>query len=202
MPFTECQLRRGCASQAGRIRRTGTRRQRQEHLLLPAQIAIWDTNRDRPSGRSFFVLEPIPPPRNFAKIHARGGRGLQPVQPKDSIPPWGPHRNAAGAARRLCRSQAGGGALAAVCLGGRGAGGFRRGGARRTLCRAERRAFSARKPGPFRQAAGRQRGAGGAWLRGAHKGRVSGATARGGRVAGRRGAGGIRRLSGADAGKA
>ena len=31
----------------------------------------------------------IPPPRNFAKIHARGGRGLLPVQPKDSIPPWG-----------------------------------------------------------------------------------------------------------------
>ena len=31
----------------------------------------------------------IPPPRNFAKIHARGGRGLLPIQPKDSIPPWG-----------------------------------------------------------------------------------------------------------------
>ena len=31
----------------------------------------------------------IPPPRNFAKIHARGSRGLLPIQPKDSIPPWG-----------------------------------------------------------------------------------------------------------------
>ena len=30
-----------------------------------------------------------PTPRNFAKIRMRGGRGLQPVQPKDSIPPWG-----------------------------------------------------------------------------------------------------------------
>ena len=28
----------------------------------------------------------IPPPRNFAKIRSRGGRGLLPVQPKDSIP--------------------------------------------------------------------------------------------------------------------
>lgn len=49
----------------------------------------------------------IPPPRNFAKIHARGGRGLLPVQPKDSIPPWG-HTGARRARRgRLCRSQAG-----------------------------------------------------------------------------------------------
>ena len=79
---------------------------------------------------------------------------------------------------------------------------FRRGGVRRALCQAARRAFSARKPGPFRQAAGRQRGAGEAWPRGAHKGRVSGATARGGHVSGQRGAGGIRRLSGADAEKA
>ena len=35
------------------------------------------------------IFGAIPPPRNFAKIHARGGRGLLPVQPKDSIPPWG-----------------------------------------------------------------------------------------------------------------
>lgn len=62
------------------------------------------------------IFGAIPPPRNFAKIHARGGRGLLPVQPKDSIPPWGTHRNAAGAARRLCRSQAGG------LRGGRGKG--------------------------------------------------------------------------------
>ena len=68
------------------------------------------------------IFGAIPPPRNFAKIRTRGGRGLLPVQPTDSIPPRGPHRNAAGAARRLCQSQAGGGVLAAVCFGGRGAG--------------------------------------------------------------------------------
>lgn len=70
----------------------------------------------------------IPPPRNFAKIHARGGRGLQPVQPKDSIPPWG-HTGAQRARRgRFAPESAGGGALAAVCLGGRGAGRQGRGG--------------------------------------------------------------------------
>ena len=35
------------------------------------------------------IFGAIPPPRNFAKIRTRGGRGLQPEQPKDSIPPWG-----------------------------------------------------------------------------------------------------------------
>lgn len=35
------------------------------------------------------IFGAIPPPRNFAKIRTRGGRGLLPVQPKDSIPPWG-----------------------------------------------------------------------------------------------------------------
>ena len=44
------------------------------------------------------IFGAIPPPRNFAKIRTRGGRGLLPVQPNDSIPPWGTHRNAAGAA--------------------------------------------------------------------------------------------------------
>ena len=39
--------------------------------------------------RLILIFGAIPPPRNFAKIHTRGGRGLQPVQPKDSIPPWG-----------------------------------------------------------------------------------------------------------------
>ena len=200
MPLAERQLRRGRASQAGRIRRTGTRRQRQEHLLLPAQIAIWDTNRDRPSGRSFFVLEPIPPPRNFAKIHARGGRGLQPEQPKDSIPPWG-HSGTRRRGAAAVPEPGGRGGKAAVCRGGLDAGG---------LSPARRVRYAGRNGGRFRrgkpgrsyQATGCQRGAGGAWPRGAHKGRVSGATARGGRVAGRRGAGGIRRLSGVDAGKA
>lgn len=146
------------------------------------------------------IFGAIPPPRNFAKIHARGGRGLQPEQPKDSIPPWG-HSGTRRRGRRLCRSRAGaakrrrcasagrtravfaGTARARRCVGRHG-GRFRRG-----------------KPGRSFRAAGRQRGAGGAWPRGAHKGRVSGATARCGHVAGRRGAGGIRRLSGADAGK-
>lgn len=32
------------------------------------------------------IFGAIPPPRNFAKIRTRGGRGLLPVQPKDSIP--------------------------------------------------------------------------------------------------------------------
>ena len=61
--------------------------------------------------------------------------------------------------------------------------------------------FRCGKPGRSFRVAGRKRGAGGAWPRGAHKGRVSGATAQGGHVSGRRGAGGIRRLSGVDAGK-
>lgn len=53
-------------------------------------------------------------------------------------------------------------------------------------------------PPGLRQEAGRGR----AWPREAHKGRVAGATARCGHMAGRRGTGGIRRLSGVDAGKA
>ena len=44
--------------------------------------------------------------------------------------------------------------------------------------------FRRGKPGRSFRAAGRQRGAGGAWPRGAHKGRVAGATARGGHVPG------------------
>ena len=106
------------------------------------------------------IFGAIPPPRNFAKIRTRGGRGLQPVQPKDSIPPWGTHRNAAGAARRLCRSQEGGGALAAVCLGGRGAS-FRRGGAGKAQCRGAAGASGARGAGAFLPGGGGKPGAGG-----------------------------------------
>ena len=40
-------------------------------------------------GQLILIFGAIPPPRNFAKIRTRGGRGLLPVQPKDSIPPWG-----------------------------------------------------------------------------------------------------------------
>lgn len=90
-----------------------------------------------------------------------------------------------GVLRRGGRGWAFAGTTGNGCYAGRHGGRFRRG-----------------KPGRSFRAAGRQRGAGGAWPRGAHKGRVSGATARCGHVAGRRGAGGIRRLSGADAGKA
>mgnify|MGYP004475739521 CR=1 FL=1 len=147
------------------------------------------------------IFGAIPPPRNFAKIRTRGGRGLLAEQPKDSIPPWG-HSGTRRRGAAAVPEPGGRGGKTAVCRGGSDAGGFRRGGVRRALCQAARRAFSARKPGPFRQAAGRQRGAGEAWPRGAHKGRVSGATARGGHVSGQRGAGGIRRLSGADAEKA
>ena len=147
------------------------------------------------------IFGAIPPPRNFAKIRTRGGRGLQPEQPKDSIPPWG-HSGTRRRGAAAVSEPGGRGGKAAVCLGGLDAGGLLPGCAGRTLYRAERRAFSARKPGPFRQAAGRQQGACGAWPREAHKGRVSGATARGGHVSGQRGAGGIRRLSGADAEKA
>lgn len=52
------------------------------------------------------IFGAIPPPRNFAKIRTRGGRGLQPEQPKDSIPPWG-HSGTRRRGRRLCRSRAG-----------------------------------------------------------------------------------------------
>ena len=148
------------------------------------------------------IFGAIPPPRNFAKIRTRGGRGLQPEQPKDSIPPWG-HSGTRRRGAAAVPEPGGRGGKTAVCRGGSDAGGLFVGAARGgRLCRAVRRAFSARKPGAFRQAAGRQRGAGEAWPRGAHKGRVSGATARGGHVSGQRGAGGIRRLSGADAEKA
>ena len=52
------------------------------------------------------IFGAIPPPRNFAKIRTRGGRGLQPEQPKDSIPPWG-HSGTRRHGRRLCQSRAG-----------------------------------------------------------------------------------------------
>lgn len=132
------------------------------------------------------IFGAIPPPRNFAKIHTRGGRGLQPEQPKDSIPPLGAQRNAAArcggcaGAGRVRRKGGGvprragrGGAFAGTAGNGHYAG--RHGGR-----------FRRWKPGRSFRAAGRQRGAGGAWPRGAHKGRVSGATALGGHVAGRR----------------
>ena len=69
------------------------------------------------------IFGAIPPPRNFAKIHARGGRGLLPVQPKDSIPPWG-HTGARRARAAAVPEPGGCGEKAVVCLGGPDAGGL------------------------------------------------------------------------------
>ena len=143
----------------------------------------------------------IPPPWNSAKIHARGGRGLQPEQPKDSIPPWG-HSGTRRRGRRLCRSRAGEAKRRWCASAGRTRAGFCRDGGERALCRAAQRALSALEAGAFLPGGGPPTGRGrglAAW--GPQRPRVG----RGG--AGRArcraaGAGGIRRLSGADAGKA
>lgn len=143
----------------------------------------------------------IPPPRNFAKIRTRGGRGLQPEQPKDSIPPWG-HSGTRRRGAATVPESGGHGEKAAVCLGGPDAGGFRRDGAGKALCRAARRALSAREAGAFLPGGGPPTGRGRAlatW--GPQRPRV-GRDGAGRARAGRRGASGIRRLSGADAGKA
>ena len=102
----------------------------------------------------------IPPPLNFAKIHARVGRGLQPEQPKDLIPPWGHSRTQRRGAAAVPES-GGRGEKTAVCLGGRGAG-FCRGGAGKALCLATRRVLPGRgEPEPsFRAAAGSRARAG------------------------------------------
>ena len=153
------------------------------------------------------IFGAIPPPRNFAKFHARGGRGLQPVQPKDSIPPWG-HAGTRRARRGGCAGVKRAAAHWRRCASA--------GAARAVFAWAARARRSAgRRGGRFRGAgsrslpSGRRReaGRGRDWPREAHKGRVAGAAARGGHVAGRRSAGGLRRgrfagLSGADAGKA
>ena len=127
------------------------------------------------------IFGAIPPPRNFAKIHARGGRGLQPEQPKDSIPLGGTAE----------RGGAGGGCAGAGRARQKGGDVLRRGGRGRAFAgTAANGRYAGRHGGRFRRgkpgrsfrAAGRQRGAGGAWPRGAHKGRVSGATARCGHV--------------------
>ena len=147
------------------------------------------------------IFGAIPPPRNFAKIRTRGGRGLQPEQPKDLIPPWRHSRTQRRGAAAV-PEPGGRGEKTAVCLGEPDAGGFRRGGASKAQCRAARRALPS--AGSWSLPSGRRReaGRGRACPREAHKGRVAGATARCGHVAGRRGTGGIRQLSGVDAGKA
>ena len=127
------------------------------------------------------IFGAIPPPRNFAKIRTRGGRGLQPVQPKDSIPPWGAHRSAVGAARAVCAGVKRAAAHWRRCASA--------GAARAVFAGAARARRSAgRRGGRFRGAgnrslpSGRRReaGRGRAWLHEAHKGRAAGAAARGG----------------------
>lgn len=73
--------------------------------------------------RYFCPYFQYPPPRNFAKIHARGGRGLLPVQPKDSIPPWG-HSGTRRRGAAAVPEPGGRGGTAAVCLAGLDAGGL------------------------------------------------------------------------------
>lgn len=129
----------------------------------------------------------IPPPRNFAKIHARGGRGLQRSQPKDLSPPWG-HSGTRRRGAAAVPEPGGRGAKAAVSLGWPGAGRAFAG----AYCAGRR---GRRGGGRFRGGGagaffpvGKKPGRGGAWPRGAHKGRTLGAAARGGhgyRAAGR-----------------
>ena len=69
------------------------------------------------------IFGAIPPPRNFAKIRTRGGRGLQLEQPKDSIPPWG-HSGARRRGAAAVPEPGGRGEKATVCLGGTDAGGL------------------------------------------------------------------------------
>ena len=116
----------------------------------------------------------MPPPRNFAKIRTRGGRGLQPVQPKDSIPPWG-HAGTRRARRGGCagvkraaahwRRCASAGAARAVFAG-----------ATRARRSAGRRGGRFRGAGSRSLPSGRRReaGRGRAWPREAHKGRMAG----------------------------
>ena len=148
------------------------------------------------------IFGAIPPPRNFAKIHARGGRGLLPIQPKDSIPPWG-HTGA----RRARR-----GRFAPESSGRRRTGGGVPRWARRRRFSPGRRgqgavpvgaagASGAWGAGAFLPGGGGGAGRGRAWPREAHKGRVAGAAARGGHVAGRRGAGGLRGFPGRTRGR-
>ena len=116
--------------------------------------------------------------------------------------PLGGTAERSGAVRRLCRSRAGAAKRRWCASAGRTRAGFCRDGGERALCRAAQRALSALEAGAFLPGGGPPTGRGrglAAW--GPQRPRVG----RGG--AGRArcraaGAGGIRRLSGADAGKA
>ena len=160
--------------------------------------------------RLILIFGAIPPPRNFAKIRTRGGRGLQPEQPKDSIPPWG-HSGTRRRGRRLCRSRAGAAKRRWCASAGRTRAGFCRDGGERALCRAARQALSAREAGAFLPGGGPPTGRGrglAAWgpqrprvgrdgavrarCRAAERGRYT-AAFRGGRGEGAAWGGGIRR---------
>lgn len=144
--------------------------------------------------RYFCPYFQYPPPRNFAKIHARGGRGLLPVQPKDSIPPWGHsgtrRRGAAAVPESSGRRRTGGGVPR------RTRGGRRFAGAARA-----RRSAGARGAGAFLPGGGGKPGAGGLArvrrTKAAWRARRRGA----GNVAGRRGAGGLRGFPGRTRGR-
>ena len=69
------------------------------------------------------IFGAIPPPRNFAKIRTRGGRGLLAEQPKDSIPPWG-HSGTRRRGAAAVPEPGGRGGKTAVCRGGSDAGGL------------------------------------------------------------------------------
>ena len=138
-----------------------------------------------------------PTPEFCENSHERGSRS--PAGTAQGFdPPLGSRRNAAGAARRLCRSQAGGGALAAVCLGGRGAGVVSPG---RRGQGAVPGASGTRGAGAFLPGGGGKPGAGGLArvkrTKAAWRARRRGA----GNVAGRRGAGGLRGFPGRTRGR-
>lgn len=122
----------------------------------------------RKRAADFDFWSNTPTPEFCENSHERGPRS--PAGTAQGFdPPLGSRRNAAGAARRLCRSQAGGGALAAVCIGGRSAGvvspgqrgqGAVPGGAAGASGRRGGR-FRARRAGAFLPGGGGKPGAGG-----------------------------------------
>lgn len=117
-------------------------------------------------------------------------------------PPLGPHRSAAGTARTVCAGVKRAAAHWRRCASAGAAQAVFAGAARARRCAGRRGerfrgAGSRSLPSGRRREAGRER----AWPREAHKGRVAGAAARGGHVAGRRGAGGLRGFPGRTRGR-
>lgn len=126
-----------------------------------------------------------PTPEFCENSHERGPRS--PAGTAQGFdPPLGGTAERGGAVRRLCRSRAGAAKRRWCASAGRTRGAFAGTAGNGHYAGRHGGRFRRWKPGRSFRAAGRQRGAGGAWPRGAHKGRVSGATALGGHVAGRR----------------